>query len=204
MNRIALVAAFLLVAVTPALAQKIGYCNFQALVARHPDTPSAQQQLQTHEQKLQQRLEVKQNYAQGKLQEYQELAGAKSLTPEQDAAKRKELEKLDEELRNESTDARSSLQRKQEELLQPIIEKVRAGVEALAKEEGYTYIINDGPKGTVVLVGPASDDVTEKAAKRLNISLVDPKPAVAPGTPAPTPAPKPAGTAAPKPTGAPK
>ena len=184
----------------PARAQqpKMGYCNFQLLVARHPDATAAQQQLTTHERQLQERLRVKQEYAQAKLQEYQELAQAKRITPEEDGARRKELEKLDEELQAASSDARTSMQRKQEELLNPIIEKVRAGVEAVAKEEGFTYVINDGPKGSTVLVGPSADDLTERVAKRLNITLTDPAPAKPASTPAP--APKPA-TPAPKPAG---
>lgn len=195
----ALVLATSLVALaaTPALAQKIGYCNFQLLVGRHPDAASAQQQLTTHEKKLQERLRVNQEYAQAKLQEYQELAQAKRMTPEDEGARRKELEKLDEELQAATANARTDMQRKQEELLQPIIEKVKAGVEAQAKEEGYTYVLSDGPKGSTVLVGPTADDITERVAKRLNIPLTDP-------APAPTPAPKPAGgtpAPAPKPAG---
>jgi outer membrane protein len=195
MTRFVLAAFALLALATPAAAQKIGYCNFQLLVSRHPDANVAQQQLSTHEKQLQERLRVKQEYAQAKLQEYQELAQAKRMTPEEENTKRRELEKLDEELQAASADARTSMQRKQEELLQPIVDKVKGAVEAQAKDEGYTYILNDGPKGTTVLMGPAADDVTERVAKRLNITLADPAPAPKPST---------GGAPAPKPAGAPK
>jgi outer membrane protein len=70
----------------------------------------------------------------------------------------------------------------------------------VAKEEGYTYIFNTSAGGTtIMLFGPAEDDVTDKVLKKMGITR--PAPTPAPSTPAApagtTPAPKPATPGAP-------
>ena len=59
------------------------------------------------------------------------------------------------------------MQAKQQELVQPFIEKAKAAVKEVAKENKYTYIIN--AIEDVVLYSEPSDDIMPLVKKRLGI-----------------------------------
>ncbi|MDP5172449.1 MAG: OmpH family outer membrane protein [Bacteroidia bacterium] len=149
---------------------KIGYADIQAVLSRMPETKTMQQTLQSYEQKLAEKLQSKQQYAQTKLQEYMELreGGADQATL---APLEAELQKLDQEISAENTDAETKLMTRRQDLLQPIIDKLQAGIDAIAAEDGYSFIMSkvDGTGSSLVLYGPEEYDVTLKLMKKLNI-----------------------------------
>jgi outer membrane protein len=167
-----------------AQGQKTGYTNMRLLFAAMPEAAGIQQTLQTHERKLQENMNVKRSYAQGKLEEYQQLMADKKLSPEERAAKEKELEQLQAELQKYQEEMQGSFQKKQEELTAPVIEKIKKNIDELAATEGYAYILDQ----QVVLHGPAGDDISERVLKRMGVQMPKPAPAGAP-KPAATPAP---------------
>ncbi len=63
-----------------------------------------------------------------------------------------------------------SLQGKQQQLLEPIYRKVDAAIQAVAKENGYTYVFNR----EALLVMPPADDLLPLVAKRLNVKIPPP------------------------------
>ncbi len=168
-----IMAAFLLFAGS-AISQelKIGYADIQAVLVRMPETQTMNQQLQTYEQKLGEQLQVKQQYAQTKLQEYMELrdsgANQETLSPMEE-----ELQKLDQEIATASRDADQKLQTRQQELLNPIITKLQDNIDAIATERGYDIILSktDGTGSSMVLYGPEEDDVTLALMEKLGIEI---------------------------------
>ena len=157
-----------------AIAQelKIGHANIDLIISLMPETQTMQTQLQTFQQKLGEQLKVKEEYAQAKYMEYLEKkeggATEASLKPLED-----ELIKLDGEIRQYTSESEDKLMAKRQTLMQPIVEKLQGNIETLAKEGGYTYILNsvDGSGVSVVLHGPEQSNVTEQLAKKMGLAL---------------------------------
>ncbi|MDR3308597.1 MAG: OmpH family outer membrane protein [Tannerella sp.] len=62
--------------------------------------------------------------------------------------------------------ATEDLEKKQEELLAPIQEKVQKAINEVGEENGYTYIINPG---VMLYMGPSAVDATEKVKAKLGL-----------------------------------
>jgi outer membrane protein len=77
--------------------------------------------------------------------------------------------------------ANTELEKSRNDFLQPLIEKIGKAIEDVAKEEGYSYVID---ASTGVLLYRGGDDLTDKIKVKLGIPLT------APTEVKPTPAPK--------------
>ncbi|RMF52136.1 MAG: OmpH family outer membrane protein [Bacteroidetes bacterium] len=187
-------------AVSPAQsAQKplrIGYTNLELVLSYLPEAQQVEQQLRTYEKKVIEQLNIKQSYLQTKIEEYTELKQTGKLTPAQEEERRKELMRLDEEIKRFQEESEQNYLKKKAELLQPIVEKLQKAIDELAAAEGYDYILNNSNSTGVafILHGPKGDDVTERLLKRLGVDtskIQRPDTTTSPkAAPAATPAPK--------------
>ena len=59
---------------------------------------------------------------------------------------------------------------KRNELMQPLLNKLQAAIDAVAEENGYTYILNQ-TSGTNILYGVEQFDVTQLIAAKLGITI---------------------------------
>ena len=71
------------------------------------------------------------------------------------------------DLTSEEQRIQQQLEQKRYELIGPINKKAFDAIQAVARENKYTYIIEKG----ALLVAPPGDDVLELVAKKLNIKL---------------------------------
>ena len=157
-----------------AVAQevKIGYANIELILSLMPETQAMQTQLQTFQQRLGEQLQAKENYAQAKLAEYHDKQQGGSteaeLKPLED-----ELYRLDNEIRQFASQSEEKLMNKRQSLMEPITEKLQANIDGLAREQGFTYILNavDGSGLSIVLYGPEQSNVTVQLARRLGIAI---------------------------------
>ena len=77
------------------------------------------------------------------------------------------MQELETRIKNFDSSAQEELQAKQEELLTPIINKAKAAIAEVAKENGYTYVF-DSAVGAL-LYQEESDNIFELVKKKLNI-----------------------------------
>ncbi len=154
-------------------AQKIGYTNVELILSYMPQTKNIETELKKLEEMIGKALEVKQNYYRQKLTEYMEYKEAKKLTPEMDALAVKELQKLEGEIQKGIADAEDRLMRRRMELLKPLQDKMQNAIDQVAKEGGYTYILNQAVGAGIpsILYGKESDNVTTLIAKKLGIAV---------------------------------
>ena len=89
--------------------------------------------------------------------------------------KQREIADLEERIQNFQATAQESLQKKQSELLDPMISKCKKAVEEVAKEAGYKTVI-DSSQGILLYADPA-DDLLPLVKKKLNITAVADLPA---------------------------
>jgi outer membrane protein len=168
------ICSFALMLGSSAMAQvKIGYTNVEAVLANMPDSKLVEKQLETYQKKLSANLKIKDDYVKQKYQEYLDLRERGTMTPEEQQRREAELLKLDEEVQKLAADAEYDLMAKQQELMEPILEKLQNAINAVAKAQGFTYVLNQTTSAGVstILYGPEENDITEAVFKQMGIPL---------------------------------
>ena len=145
---------------------KIGIFNSQEVITILPDYNTAMSELeninlkyQTEGKKLQEELEKK----------YQEYAStAETLDQAIRQYKETELARLQQSIQEFATNAETTLKKKQQELMMPIINKIQQAIKKVGDENNFTYII-DNAANVVPYVSPKAENVLPLIKKALNI-----------------------------------
>jgi len=192
-----LIAIFALVGLATAninAQQKIGYISLDYILAQMPEAKQVETELTATKTQYDNMYQSKVKDFQTKLADY-EKNGA-TMADVIKADREKELQGLQGSIEEFRQNSSTSLQKKQAQLLQPLLKKVEENMHAAAKENGYAFVFNyDAGQGTTPIVLHAPDDanISDLILKRMGIT---PKPlAPATATPATT---TPATGAAPK------
>jgi outer membrane protein len=181
--------AFIGLAMSNANAQqKIGYISLDYILAQMPEAKQVETELTATKTQYD-------NMYQAKAKDFQLAAYEKdgaTMDAVIKADKEKELQGLQAQIQEFGQTSQTSLQKKQAQLLQPLLKKIEDNMHAAAKENGYTFVFNyDAGQGTTPIVLHAPDDanISDLILKRMGVT---PKPLTpAPATPATTsPAPK--------------
>lgn len=163
-----IIIALLLALPFTAMAEdlKIGIFNSQEVITIMPEYNAAMSELeninlkyQTEGKKLQEELEKK----------YQEYAStAETLEPAIRQYKETELSRLQQSIQEFATNAETTLKKKQQELMLPIITKINQAIKKVGDENNFTYII-DNAANVVPYVSPKAENVLPLIKKALNI-----------------------------------
>ena len=127
---------------TSLFAQKIGRINSQEVVVNMAEYKEAQTQLEALAKDLQAQMETIQVEMNTKIQEYQK--GAETMTDAVRQLKEKELNDLNTRLQEFNQVAQQELQKKEQELMEPIIKKANEAITEVSKAGGYTVIFETG------------------------------------------------------------
>lgn len=179
---------------TPLLAQttatssltKIGYTNVDYIIGKLPESKVMQNQLEVTKAQLDKALGETYKEAQEKYEAYQKNGA--NMTDVIRADKEKELSNLQTRIQEMQTNAQTSLQNKQSQLLEPIITKVNNAIQEVGKENGFLYILNmDAGANTtpIILYAVEENAVTNLILRKLG---VDPDKVEAAAKPGSTPA----------------
>lgn len=153
---------------TSAFAQKtikLGHINSSELMQIMPGKDSAQTAFQAEVSLLESELTAMQEELQKKYNDYQERKA--QMTDLIRGTKEQELTDLNQRIQTYQQNAQQKLQEKEKELLQPIIDRAKEAIAAVAKENGYTYIF-DTSAGTL-LYQQDSDDIMALVKKKLGL-----------------------------------
>lgn len=168
----------LLAAPMALFAQKYAQVDYFALVQAMPAFKTAQAELETMAKNYEADLAEMQKEIETKMQKYQ--AEMNEQTPENIRQRREqELQDLYQRYQQAQEDNRRSFDQAQQTKLQPIHAAVAEAVKALAKAEGYVYIIDkQAAQGTYIFLNDTlNEDVTSKVAAKLGITLAPAAPA---------------------------
>jgi len=164
--KVVLIAGCILFVGTLAKAQsKIGYIDFNAVVDQMPDTKVISATLQTYQQTFITQLTAMNTELQTKGADYE--AKRATMTDAVRQAKEAELSDLQKRIQDYQQKASQSVDQKKAELGKPLIDKIKAAVAQVAKEQGYGYVM-DSSQG-IFLVSPAGDDLM--AAVKVKLAL---------------------------------
>lgn len=144
---------------------KLGHINTNELLAKMPTVTEAKKQLETYGKEFEDQLQTLSKEYEKLVTDYQTNSSKWS------EVKRKDMEaqivSLQQRVQAIQQDAKESVEKKQEELLQPIILKVKEAIKAVAKEGKYNYIFDTGVG--VLLYAEESDDITPQVKKKLGL-----------------------------------
>ncbi len=138
--KLTLAVALLFVGATSAHAQKFGRVDLSAIVTAMPEFAEANKNLETYGKDLQDQLEqIKVEFNQ-KLSDYEKSMNTLTDTIRQ--MKESELQQLQQRYADFQQIAQQDMQKKQAELMAPIVEKANGVVSEVAKAGGYLAVFN--------------------------------------------------------------
>jgi len=164
--KVALVAVCMLFVGNFAKAQtKIGHINFTEIVRALPEFKTVASQIDIYQKQFIDQLTAMNTEYQSKGQTYQ-----KNVATMNDAAKtaaQAELADIQKRMQDLQTSAQSQVDAKSNELYKPLADKAKAAISEVAKEKGYTYVLDSSQ--VQLLVSPDADDLTAAVKAKLGL-----------------------------------
>lgn len=148
-------------------AQKFGYVNSSLLLSELPSMKAADSELETYQKQLMASGESMVKAFEAKYQAIAKEVGEGLLSKVQQQAKENELAQEQQKIQAYEVEVQQKIVAKREELIQPILDKVKVAIEAVGKENGYTMIF-DSSAGTI-LHANESDDVLSLVKNKLGL-----------------------------------
>lgn len=159
------VALFVLSGVANA-QMKIAYVNSAEILESMPESAKVKTNLEAYYNELQTQLQTMLTEYSNKVQDYE--ANQASLSNLVKQSKEKEIVDMENRIQQFRANAEEEMAKKQEELLKPVLDKVQNAINAVGKEKGYTYII-DNAGGTIVYLGADAIDASMDVKAKLNV-----------------------------------
>ena len=179
-----------------AQVQKIGYTNLDYILGLLPDAKKVETELKTYEEQLQKQLQTKYADYEKKLKDYQDGVAKGVMTDLIKEDKEKELMSMQNSIKEFEEGAKTSMQKKQVSLLEPVLAKVQKAIDEVGKEKDYSYILSThadyGGSAIILYAKSKEDNISDLVLKKLGV------------TPPPATDTKSASPAATKPADAPK
>jgi outer membrane protein len=147
-----------------AQAQKIAHLSLDSLISLMPETKIAKDAAQNYLKGIDAESISMQTELETKYKDYVEKKATMSDLLRK--TREDELNQLQRRIEEFKQQAQMDYQRKTAELTAPIMDKAKKGIEAVAKESGYKYVL-DTSAGNV-LYSEASDDVLMAVKKKLD------------------------------------
>lgn len=155
---------------TPS-AQKIGHADWEYIFNQLPEYKKIENDLRMFETQLQNQLKSKSQELENKYKAYQSLSPDTPEAIKQD--KESELSYLQENIQTFQQDAQASMQKKQKELISPVFAKVGKAIEDVARENGFTYIVNPQAigGGDILLFADEQYNISNLVLKKLGVEI---------------------------------
>lgn len=162
-KKILLVAAILFPMFASAQTLKIGLVDFNELIAKMPDTAAAEKQVGEVSKKYEDEYaklgeEMKRMYDELQNMKQDELPAIRER-------KTREFSDYQQKIQQFEQNAMQDIQRMNQELMAPIVQKVRSAIESVGKENGYSLIQDKNPQLTYYFDAPVVDITADVKAK---------------------------------------
>jgi len=155
-------------AITTGFSQKYGYINSTELLINMPQVKSADSQLEDYRKQLFAKGETMEQNLQNEYKAYVEQAQSGQLTGIAMQQKENYFRQKQQEIQQYGVEVQQLMMQKREELYRPIQDKVKAAVEQIGKDGGYTMIFDQAVAGAIVF-GSESDNILAQVKSKLGI-----------------------------------
>ena len=146
-----------------ANAKKFGHVDTQSIMQSLPEITKANGELQATAQQYENELKTMQEEIQRKADEFDKKKSTMNATDQQAAVQ--ELQTLNNKLQETYQQNQQNIQKKQEELMGPIYQKIRTAIENVGKAGNYTYILE---ASSALYIGTGPTDVTAAVKAEIN------------------------------------
>ena len=165
MKKIIFLTLLSFLTLTSIAQNKFGHIDSQELLLLMPERKTAETEVQNFAKSLEAQLGSMTAEYQESVQEYQANEATYTDLVKQD--KVTEITGLEQRIQTFQQNAQQSLQKKEQELLEPILSKARKAIEDVATEGGFTYIF-DKSQGSI-LYAKESENVLALVKKKLGL-----------------------------------
>ena len=149
---------------------KIGYISLDELIGVMPEAEKADAELKEYQASLAQQGQDMMKELGDKDSLF--VKDSAKLSPSMKEIKRNELIALYQRVQGWNQQAQDMYQQKAQEKITPLKEKAMATIKEVAKENGYSYVLD----ANTVMVGPPGDDLIGLVKKKLGIKDAPPVP----------------------------
>lgn len=147
-----------------ASAQKFGHINTQELFSQMPEVNQVKLKMDTVQSQYESQLASMNEEFQKKVQDYQSQEATMADAIKQ--IRQQELQEMQQRIQLFYQTAEQDIQKKQQELLAPVHEKMTKAIKAVGERENYTYIFDSA---AMVHIGADAVDATPAVKKELGI-----------------------------------
>ena len=145
-------------------AQKYGHVNTTELFQQMPEVNKVKAQMDTIQAQYENQLTMMQEELQKKYQDYQQNESTMPDGIKQ--VRQQELQEMQGRIQTFYSTAEQDIQKKQQELLAPVHEKLTKAIKAVGEREGYTYIFDSA---AMVYISDNAVDCSPSVRKELGL-----------------------------------
>lgn len=149
-----LIVAVIMAVSFPAFSQKVAHLDLDSLISIMPESKKVKDSLMVVYKQLENMLAGYQKELSDKLANYQ--ANESKYTPLIKEQMQKDLQALDQKIRELQVQAQNDYQKVSDDLTRPINEKAKKAIEKVAKARGYKMVIDSG-LGVLLYTDPTDD-----------------------------------------------
>ena len=162
------IAFYYYVSSLSALGQevKLGHINSQEILSLMPERAEIEKTLSDLQTQWENELVKMREEYYAKIKEFQDKQATMPESIKQ--ARQSEIVEIEQRINTFNQTASSDLQKKQQELFAPVIDKVKKAINEVGAENNYTYIF-DLSTQSIVYQSPKSNDVTALVKKKLGL-----------------------------------
>lgn len=152
-------------------ATKVGYADVDYIFSQMPDAKRIEAELKSLQTQLQNQVQAKMQKFQKDLEEYNKAVASGTMIDAVRANTERELQQQQQNLQKFQEDSQTTLQTKQTQLMEPVYKKVGKAIEDTAKENGFSFILNQQIGGLdVILYGDEKMDISDLVLKKMGIT----------------------------------
>ena len=145
---------------------KVAIVNSNEIMAAMPELTAMQETMKQMNDKYAGEMKTMEDEWQKKYADY--IAQQDSMTENIKVRRMQELQDIEQRVQNFTQVARQDMDKKQQELLAPIQDKIRTAIKAVGDENGYAYIFDNNP-GIVLYTGNSAIDATPLVKAKLGL-----------------------------------
>jgi outer membrane protein len=148
----------------PAVA-KFAYVDSRVIVERAPGRAAAESTFQKEYEVAQNRIKRMQDTLQAMVAAYTKAKPTMAAVSQE--LREKEIRDKQQQFENTANLLDAQMQARQGELVQPIMVQIREVLEAIRKEDGYSFIFDVGTSNSPIVAADKAFEITEKVIGRL-------------------------------------
>ncbi len=166
LKKIAIVLLFALPIYLMAEESKLGHINSQEILTLMPERATIEKTISDLQSQWEKELvKMREEYT-SKIKEYQEKQATMPESIKQ--ARQSEIGEIEQRITTFQQTASADLQKKQQELFTPVVEKVKKAITEVGTENNYLYIF-DLSTQSIIYQSPKSSDLTPLVKKKLGL-----------------------------------